>query len=157
LPEKGLSELRTFNQTTLKKELMLDPKQIPDYKGLIGDNSDNLPGIKGIGPKTAIKLLQKYHTLEEIIKNVDELSEKESNLIKKNSKTGLLTKELATILKDAPIKKTLKDCDYDINLLKKPELQEFYKKYDMKSLIDGTKTEKKVNAIKNSKIKIIEK
>lgn len=156
LPEKGLSELKTFNQETLKKELLLEPNQIPDYKGLMGDNSDNLPGIKGIGPKTAIKLLQKYHSLEKIIANVNELAKKESTLIKKNSENGLLTKELATIKLDAPVKKSLKNCHYDINLLKKRQLQEFYKKYDMKSLIATTETGKKINPIKNSKIKIIE-
>lgn len=156
-PEKGLSELRTFTQETLKKEWMLEPNQIPDYKGLIGDKSDNLPGIKGIGPKTAIKLLQKYHNLEAIITNVDQLPEKEKNLIKKNSADGISTKKLAIIKLDVPLKKSLKDCHYDINLLKKPELQEFYQKYDMKSLIDNTKSDKKVNVNKNSKIKIIEK
>lgn len=156
LPQKGLSELKTFTQETLKTEMMLEPKQIPDYKGLMGDNSDNLPGIKGIGPKTAIKLLQKYNTLEEIINHVEELPEKERNLIKKNKDNGLLTKKLATIETKAAIETNLKNCHYDINLLKKPELQAFYKKYNMKSLIDASNIDKK-SLIKNSKIKIIEK
>ncbi|MDQ7983217.1 MAG: DNA polymerase I [Spiroplasma sp.] len=157
LPQKGLSDLKTFNQDGLKQEYTLEPKQIPDYKGLIGDSSDNLPGIKGIGPKTAEKLLEKYQSLENIIVHVDELTKKESTLIKANSENGRLTKKLATIQLDAPIKKTLKTCHYDINLLKKQELQNFYQKYDMKSLINSDNNVKKVKAKQNSKIKIIDK
>lgn len=152
-PQKGLSDLKVMDIKILQQEYHLNPNQIPDLKGLMGDNSDNLPGIKGIGPKTAIKLLEKYQTLENIIANVDNLTKNESNLIKANSEIGLLTKELATIKLDAPLKKELSNCQYDINLLNKPELQTFYKKYDMKSLIVS---QKKITKIQNSEIKILE-
>ncbi|MBE4704069.1 DNA polymerase I [Spiroplasma platyhelix] len=152
-PQKGLSDLKVMDKNQLKVEYHLEPKQIPDLKGLMGDNSDNLPGIKGIGPKTAIKLLQKYQTLENVIANVDKLTSKESSLIKENSAIGLLTKELATIKLDTPLKKELNDCHYDIKLLDKPELQNFYKKYDMKSLIVS---QKKIIEFKDSTIKVLE-
>lgn len=153
LPQKGLSDLKLMDQETLKKEYHISPNQIPDLKGLMGDSSDNLPGIKGIGPKIAIKLLEKYDNLENIITNVEQLTKNETALIKANSENGLLTKELATIKINVPLKKELNDCHYDITLLNKPELQTFYKKYDMKSLIVP---QKKFTKIKNSTIEIIE-
>lgn len=154
LPQKGLSDLKLMDKKTLKEEYNIQPNQIPDLKGLMGDNSDNLAGIKGIGQKTAIKLLEKYNSLENIIANVEELSKNECKLIKNNSETGLLTKKLATIKLNTPIKTTLSECHYDINLLKKPELQNFYKKYNMKTLITN---QEKTYQNKNSKIAILEK
>lgn len=153
LPQKGLSDLKIIDEKTFQEEYQIEPKQVPDFKGLMGDNSDNLPGIKGIGPKSATKLLQKYHSLENIIAHNEELTNKENTLIKANGETGLLSKKLATIKLDAPLKKTLNQCHYDVELLKKPELQTFYKKYDMKTLIVS---EKKVYANENSKIEILE-
>lgn len=152
-PQKGLSNLKLIDQQTLLQEYQLTPEQIPDYKGLMGDNSDNLPGIKGIGPKTATKLLQKYQTLENIIAHVEELPPKEQNLIKTNYEIGLLTKELATIKINAPLKKNLTNCHYDVKLLARPELQNFYKKYDMKSLIVA---QEKVFAFTDSTVQICE-
>lgn len=153
LPQKGLSDLKVIDEKTFQEEYQIEPKQVPDFKGLMGDNSDNLPGIKGIGPKSATKLLKKYHSLENIIAHIEELTNKENSLIKANSEVGLLSKQLATIKLDVPLKKTLNQCHYDIELLKKTELQTFYKKYDMKTLI---LSEKKVYSNKNSKIKILE-
>lgn len=153
-PQKGLSEIKIIDEAELKNIYHLSPKQIPDLKGLMGDSSDNLPGIKGIGPKTAIKLLEQYQTLENIIANVEQLTGKEKTLITEQSKTGLLTKELAIIKLDAPLKKTLNQCHYDIKLLDKPELQTFYKKYNMKSLIVA---QKKSIEIKDGTIEILEK
>lgn len=153
LPQKGLSELKVMNIQTLEEEYHIEPNQIPDLKGLMGDSSDNLPGIKGIGPKTAIRLLQKYNNLENIIAHVEELNKNEITLIKNNSEIGLLTKQLATIKLDAPLAKKINECHYDINLLNKPELQNFYKKYDMKTLIV---TQTKFQPTINSKIEILE-
>ncbi|MGL5268223.1 MAG: DNA polymerase I [Spiroplasma sp.] len=153
LPQKGLSEIKIIDEKTFKKEYHIEPQQIPDFKGLIGDSSDNLPGIKGIGSKLATKLLQKYNNLENIIANSEKLTKNESTLIKANSESGLLSKTLAIIKLDTPLNKTLNQCHYDINLLKKPELQIFYKKYNMKSLITA---EKKVYSNENSKIEILE-
>lgn len=152
-PQKGLSDLKIIDQQTLLQEYQLSAEQIPDYKGLMGDSSDNLPGIKGIGPKTATKLLQKYQTLENVIAHVEDLPPKEQALIKANHEIGLLTKELATIKLNAPLNKNLNDCHYDVKLLTSPELQNFYKKYDMKSLIVA---QEKVFAFKDTTVQICE-
>src|SRR5690606_9256848 len=66
ITRKGVWELEEFNQDNFFEKMGFLPNQVPDYKGLVGDSSDNLPGIKGVGEKTAIKLLSEYKTLENI-------------------------------------------------------------------------------------------
>ena len=80
-----------------------EAKQLTDYKGLIGDKSDNLPGISGVGDKTAIKLLHEYQTLENIIANADQIKGKLSQTLKEEKEIALRTKMLATLELDAKI------------------------------------------------------
>ncbi len=94
MPVKGLSEGKVFDETSAKEKFGVTPKLIPDYKGLAGDASDNYPGVAGIGPKTAIKLINQYGSLEKIIAS-GELGDK--------AESALLSKNLATIRTDAPI------------------------------------------------------
>ena len=85
------------------------PDQVIDYKGLRGDSSDNIPGIKGIGEKTAQKLLSRYHNLEEILADCDNIPENAvRNKICEGRDIAILSKELATIIRDV-------DIDFDIN------------------------------------------
>lgn len=98
--KKGITETITYNLENFENLTEgLAPFQIPDYKGISGDSSDNLPGIKGVGPKTAIDLLKKFKTLENIYDNIDLI---ESSSIKKkfieNKDMALQCKKLATIL-----------------------------------------------------------
>lgn len=93
MPTKGLSEGRLYGEKEVVERLGVTPDRIPDYKALAGDSSDNYPGVPGIGPKTAIKLLDKYKTIQYVIET---LSDKEQ-------KSARLSYELATIRKDAPI------------------------------------------------------
>ena len=81
ITRKGVGELEEFNEENFKEKMGINPLQLTDYKGLIGDSSDNLSGIKGIGPKSACALLEKYGTLENIIDHVDELKGKQVELI----------------------------------------------------------------------------
>src|SRR3989304_1422438 len=74
LPVRGLSEGRLFGGEEVKEKMGVLPSQIPDYKALVGDQSDNYPGISGIGPKTAEKLLDKYKSFPEIYKHLDEIN-----------------------------------------------------------------------------------
>ncbi len=94
MPVKGLSEGKVFDETSATEKFGVPPKKIPDYKGLAGDASDNYPGVAGIGPKTAVKLINQYGSLEKIIKS-GELGDK--------AESALLSKDLATIRTDAPI------------------------------------------------------
>lgn len=100
--KKGIKEMVCYDNNNFKDLFYgLSPSQIPDFKGISGDNSDNLPGIKGIGESSAIKLLLKYASLENIFDNIDFISSQslKTNLIE-NKEIGLKCKKLATILTD---------------------------------------------------------
>ena len=75
-PVKGFSGAKIFSQKEVKELLGVKPKQIVDYKALVGDSSDNYPGVHGIGPKTAVKLLKKYRDLDTIYKKIEEIEER---------------------------------------------------------------------------------
>jgi len=92
-PKKGQKDYRLFTASEVEEEFLIRPNQIVDYLSLIGDSSDNVPGVKGVGAKGAVKLLNKYNTLENIYENVDSLS--------KGVKTKLLeSKDLAFLSRD---------------------------------------------------------
>ena len=69
LTVKGISQLERLDPAGVKEKLGIPPSQVADYKGLVGDSSDNIPGVRGIDPKTALKLLNEYGSLEEILAN----------------------------------------------------------------------------------------
>ena len=100
---RGITNVDDMDEGAVKERLGVSPRQVPDYKGLVGDQSDNIPGVPGIGPKTAVKLLEEYATVEEIVANVDELSGKLAERIKEHGEQALLSKKLATICRDAPV------------------------------------------------------
>jgi len=92
------------------------PSQIVDYKGLVGDPSDNYPGVAGIGPKTATDLLSKYKTLKGVYENLEEISKSTAEKLKKDQENANLSYFLATIVRDAPVQLELSKCkltDYD--------------------------------------------
>lgn len=115
-PVKGLSDAKIFDEKGVFEKLGVMPSQIPDYKGLVGDSSDNYPGVNGIGPKTAIELITKYKRLKAIYENLDEISPKVAEKLKNDKKNADLSYFLATIVRDAPVKLDLSKClltDYD--------------------------------------------
>lgn len=144
LTKKGITDLEEYNENNFKELMGFYPYQVTDYKGLTGDSSDNLPGISGVGPKTAIKLLEEYKTLENIIDNVDSLKGKLATVVKEEANIGLRSKKLATLEKDALI-----DITEDDILLKEKDLSKlrnFFEKLEFKSFIskmDFTTSDKK--------------
>ena len=108
--KSGVSVTDEYNTTNFKDKFMgLLPEQITDYKGIAGDNSDRLKGIQGIGPKTAVNMLLKYHDIENLYKHVDELSEKTKNNLLSNKQQAIDCKELATILTNLFDQKDIKE------------------------------------------------
>ena len=96
----------------------LQPPQLVDLKALMGDSSDNIPGVKGIGEKGAIKLIQQYGSLEGVYDHLDELSKGQRTKLEEGRDLAFLSKQLATIKTDAPVKLDLPACvahDYDRN------------------------------------------
>ncbi len=116
------------------KRLGLEPHQVPDYKGLRGDPSDNIPGVYGVGEKTAIKLIQEYGSLEQIYASID--SVKPESLREKllgNAEEAVMSKKLATIITDVPVTVSIEECEYhDFNKVKVKDVLE---RYNFKSLI----------------------
>jgi len=93
----------TYEEKAVEARYGLKPEQLPDLKGLLGDASDNIPGVKGIGPKTAGPLIQKYSTLENLIENIWEVPDKVGMKIKEQKEIALTSKQLATIKRDVPL------------------------------------------------------
>jgi len=101
------------------------PEQIVDMKGLMGDKSDNIPGIAGVGEKTAIKLLTEYKTVENVLENIDNISGKKlKERLTEGREDALLSKKLATIFTEVPVDNKLEDLIYSENVELKRELFE---------------------------------
>ena len=116
---KSLDEIVIYDVTRVKEEFGFAPKQMIDYLALIGDKSDDIPGIAGIGPKTAIPLIQEFGTIEGIYKNINKI-EKESlrNKLVEGKENAFLSKELATIHCDVPLEMKFEDAKFT-----KPDLE----------------------------------
>lgn len=133
LTKKGITDLEEYNETNFKELMGFNANQLTDYKGLIGDSSDNLPGISGIGPKTAVKLLEEYGTLNGIIENVEQLKGKVKENILKDANVGLRSKMLATLELNAKIDVRLEDIVYRMPDIGR--LREFYEMLEFQSFI----------------------
>ena len=148
---RGISETKRYDKQLLMDEYGLTPEQFVDMKGLMGDSSDNIPGVKGIGQKTAIKLLKEYGSLENVLDNIGNLSGKK---LKENLTIyrhhALLSKDLATIRRDVPLEFNLPNQPYDYpsssglkQFLLDLELNTIIEKLDLESVkASGDKKEK---------------
>lgn len=145
-PLIGLSNTKIYDATEVERRLDVSPLQIPDFKALSGDPSDNYPGAQGIGPKTAASLLSQFKTIEGIYKNLDNLkSEKIKITLQHEKENVMMSKKLSAIKCDV-------DITVDINQLKfkgfGQDLKEFLQKYQINSLVkrlfESDKVEKKV-------------
>ena len=102
LTKKGISETLPMDEEALREAFGLMPGQIPDLKGLMGDSSDNIPGIKGVGEKTALELLHQYGTIEGVLENADKLKGKLAEKVAAGKEDAIQSKWLATIVCDVP-------------------------------------------------------
>jgi len=126
--KKGMSNYAVYTPEVLFEEKGITPTQFIDIKGLMGDSSDNYPGVKGIGEKTAYKLIQEYHSIEGILENLDSLSTGIRKKIEADLDMLHLCRDLATIRCDVPVQFNLEDCLWNMDkskVLKQFELLEF--------------------------------
>ncbi|RXY98193.1 DNA polymerase I [Fictibacillus sp. S7] len=113
LTRKGISEVEAYDLKQVEEKYGLTPHQIIDMKGLMGDPSDNIPGVPGVGEKTAIKLIKQFGSLEQTLDSIDQVSgAKLKEKLSDNRDQALMSKELATITHEAPIEVSLKDAVY---------------------------------------------
>ncbi|MFM9277747.1 DNA polymerase I [Paenibacillus jiagnxiensis] len=109
LTRKGVTEVEAYGPAEIQERYGLKPEQIIDLKGLMGDASDNIPGIPGVGEKTALKLLHQYGSVEEVLAHTDELKGKMKERIETHAEDARMSKKLATIYRDVPLDKTWDD------------------------------------------------
>lgn len=131
--KKGMSDVMAMTPELVYETYGFKPLQIIDYKGLRGDASDNLPGIKGIGEKTAVKLIQEYGSFDEIIAHADQIGGKVGEQIKLDQEMGKLSRDLAIIKTDVDLPFTISDTKYqgyDFDTI-----SEFCQKYGLKQFM----------------------
>ena len=133
ITKKGVGEVEEYDYDSVLDRYEMTPTQFIDLKGLMGDKSDNIPGVPGIGEKTGIKLLKQYSTIENLIEHTDELKGSIKKKIEENKDLALMSKELATIITNVPIEVKLEDLEYgDYN---KDDVVEKFKEFGFASLI----------------------
>ena len=119
-----------YNPKSFKEDWGIEPINIIDYKALAGDSSDNIPGVKGIGDKTALSLLKDYNTIENLYDHIDEIKGKTQEKLINDKESAFISKEIATIYRDVPLDISLEDCLYNgpdyVSLNKLYDELEFY-------------------------------
>lgn len=146
--KKGVTDVDRYTPEFIAEKYDgLTPNQIIDMKGLMGDASDNIPGVAGVGEKTAIKLLKQFNTVENVYNHLDEVSgEKLKEKLENSKDDALMSKELATINCESPLEVSLKDTklpdDPDmtskVELFKKLEFKQLLEQVDVDGISDDT-------------------
>lgn len=114
ITRKGMTDIEHYTPEHIGEKYGLMPHQIIDMKGLMGDSSDNIPGVPGVGEKTAIKLLTQFPTVEEVYEHIDEVSgAKLKEKLVNNEAQAKMSKQLATINREAPIEITIDELHYE--------------------------------------------
>lgn len=147
--KRGVTEIDYYTPEFINEKYGLTPQQIIDMKGLMGDKSDNIPGIPGVGEKTAIKLLTEYETVENVLENIDNISGKKlKERLTEGKEDAILSKKLATIFTDVPVDNKIEGLTFKEDREKKKELFEklefvsFLRKLSQeKSVEDSSETE----------------
>ena len=123
--KRGVTEIDYYTPEFINEKYGLTPQQIVDMKGLMGDKSDNIPGIPGVGEKTAIKLLTEYENVENVLENIDNISGKKlKERLTEGKEDAILSKKLATIFTDVPVDNKIEDLTFKEDREKKKELFE---------------------------------
>lgn len=152
ITKKGITEKEIYDKNRMIEEFGITSKQFIDVKGLMGDASDNIPGVPGIGEKTAFKLIKEYGSIENLLENIDSLKGKIKENLINHSEDAIFSKKLATIITDVPI-------EIDIHSIKSSEkydvqgLRELFQRLQFKSLMEKLpKNESQLDTIEELEI-----
>ena len=139
--KSGYNETIIYDDKAVKEKYHVTPTEFIDVKALMGDPSDNIPGVKGVGEKTAMSLIEKHHSIEYIYENIDGIGLKGAMLqkMKDGREMAFMSKELATINRNTPIEFNAEECVFDgfenngelYEILKRLELNSIIKKLDL--------------------------
>ena len=134
MTKKGISEIEEYDIAKLNDTYGIAPAQITDLKGLMGDASDNIPGVPGVGEKTALELIHQFGTVENVLQNVSEIKKnKVRENVFNNREQALFSKKLATIVRDVPIDFNLDD--YTLKEMDREKLCSLFSELEFKALI----------------------
>jgi DNA polymerase-1 len=133
MTRKGITEIDRYDVQKVLEKWEVEPEQLVEIKGLMGDTSDNIPGVPGIGPKTAIKLIKEYQSLENLYQHLNGLRAKQADLLASYQEQAFTSRTLGTIVRDM-------DLPYDLDDYKRrspdPEtLMELYQRLEFNSLL----------------------
>lgn len=149
ITKKGVSEFDTYNIEKMNEVYGLSPDEFIDLKALMGDQSDNIPGIYGIGEKTALKILSEYRTIENLYNHIDELKINKTNQrIIDGKDMAFLSKKLATIVKDVDVSMNIDD--YKINDADNDALREIFEELELNSRLNSLEGSKKIEVAENN-------
>lgn len=133
-PGRGVSETTEYDVQAVVARYDIQPNQLPDWKALVGDTSDNIPGVKGIGNKGASKLIAQYGNLEGVYAHLDEVPVRQRELLEAGQQQAFESRELATIVRDAPVQLDLDETRYTGG--DRARLIELFRELEFYSLID---------------------
>ena len=140
LTRKGIKEMDIISVESIREDFDIEPLQFIDLKGLMGDNSDNIPGVPGVGEKTGLKLVHQFGSMENLYNNLDEVSGKKlKEKLEDNKAQAFMSKKLGTIVVNVPIEEKLSDFEkqeYDYETL-----SQMYREYEFTSLLDRLPSE----------------
>ena len=135
---RGVADVNVYTPERVELRLGITPDQVPDFIGLKGDTSDNIPGVPGIGDKTASQLIAQYGSLEGVLEHVEELSPARSKSIREHADQARAAKQLATMRRDLEI-----DCDPGQLVLSAPDrstLKEMFRRFEFRALLQRIDT-----------------
>lgn len=132
LTRKGVTEVEVFDEKALFEKFHITPAGVIDLKALMGDASDNIPGVAGVGEKTALSLLAQYKNLDDVYSHVEEVKGKLKDKLIAGKESAYMSKTLATIKTDCDIHFDLNDCKYHFPFGQ--EVRDFFEKWNFRSL-----------------------
>ena len=137
----GKTETEDYTPEKIKEEYGLEPLDLIEVKGLMGDSSDNIPGVPGVGEKTALSLIQKYKTIDNVYENIEEQKGKLTEILAENKELAYFSRTLGTIDINAPIEKDLSKIQIQewnkeevLNIFKKLKFNRFIERFNLKEI-----------------------
>ena len=144
ITKKGVTETAVYDKEAFIKEYEVTPTQFIDVKGLMGDKSDNIPGVPGVGEKTAFKLIKEYGSIEEVLKNIENISGKKlKENLENNMEQAIFSKKLATIMREVPVELKVEDIT-SMDEENMPEIKKMLLKLEMKSVLSKFKADDEI-------------
>ncbi len=153
--KKGISEYEILDAESLKEKLGLTPAQMTDYMAITGDTSDNVPGVKGIGEKGALKLISEYGSLDGVYRHLEDIGGRQKDLLLKEKEMAYLSRNLVTIRRDVPLNLDLERAG--VPDFRTPAVREYFERLEMRSIVqefleNGSAGERKEAPARNYRI-----